>query len=513
VTAADGKAVSRARVTLSSALLARSRVVVSDDEGRFAFADVGPGEYELVVIRTGYAPVPEGQSRGVSLRLAAGQQASGVVLRLQPEGVIPGRLYDEGGSPLAGAEVEALSLRAQGGRQSLAPVAAARTDDKGEFRIAGLSAGQYYVVARDMAFSKAGDATGVQRYPATFYPGGISAATARPISVTAGQEAARIEFRVTLVRPAGISGVLRTPDKRPLTSGAVILVPRDGSILDTLPAEDVEITPDGRFTFRNVPPGAYQLRARASVDAKQAALFGSFAVQVSPGRSVEGIAVSLVPGAAIQGRVEWTGGKAPVDLRTLRVRAPFADDTAFGDSLSGTVGSDGSFRIRGVMTGRHYLTVEGLPPGSAVVGILVRGRDMLLQPIDVHETEQVNNVRIVLSSVVTDVSGVVRDPKGRPAADALVLAIPPGAPAWSGVDARFRATRADADGRYRISGLPPGTYRIAALSGSDELAAWRPDWFRRVEPHALAVTLGAADRKTLDLVAVPADAVMPSTSR
>jgi hypothetical protein len=166
-----------------------------------------------------------------------------------------------------------------------------------------------------------------------------------------------------------------------------------------------------------------------------------------------------------------------------------------------------------VMTGRHYLTVEGLPQGSAVVGIWVRGRDMLLQPIDVHDTEQLHNVRIMLSAVVTDVTGVIRDREGRPVADALVLAMPPGASAWSGVDARFHATRAGADGRYRISGLPPGAYRITALSGSDELAAWRPDWFRRVEPHALAITLGAADKKTLDLVAVPVDAVMPSTTR
>ena len=511
--AADGTALSRARVILSSSQSTSSQVAVSGDDGRFAFAEVADGSYELRVMRSGYAPAPEGQSRGLAVRVAAGQAVSGVVLRLQPESVIPGRLYDEGGSPLGGAEVEALSLRASGDRQSLVPVAAARTDDRGEFRIAGLSAGQYFVVARDAAFSKAGDAAGVLRYPATFYPGGISAAAAQPISLAAGQEAARIEFRVTLVRPAGVSGVLRAPDRRPLASGTVVLVPRDGSILDTLPAEDVEITPDGRFTFRNVPPGSYQLRARASVDSKQVALFGSFALQVSPGRDVEGITVTLAPGAEVQGRVEWSGGGPPVNLRTLRVRAPFADDTSFGDSLSGNVGADGTFRIRGIMTGRHYLTIEGLPKGSAVVGIWAHGRDMLLQPIELHDGEQLHNVRLLLSDLVTDVSGVIRDAKGRPAADALVLAMPAGAAAWSTVDARFQATRADADGRYRISGLPPGAYRVAALSGSDELAAWRTEWLRRVDPHATSVTLGAADKRTVDLVAVPADAVMPSATR
>jgi len=108
---------------------------------------------------------------------------------------------------------------------------------------------------------------------------------------------------------------------------------------------------------------------------------------------------------------------------------------------------------------------------------------------------------------------VIRDAKGRPAADALALAMPAGAAAWSTVDARFQATRADADGRYRISGLPTGAYRVAALSGSDELADWRTEWFRRVDTHATSVTLGTADRRTVDLVAVPVDTVMPSATR
>jgi len=165
------------------------------------------------------------------------------------------------------------------------------------------------------------------------------------------------------------------------------------------------------------------------------------------------------------------------------------------------------------MPGRHYFTVEGLSKPAAVVGIWVRGKDMMLVPVEVGEGEQLHNVRIVVSEMVTDLTGVVRDAKGRPAADALVLAMPPGAPAWSTVDARFQATRTDADGRYRISGLPPGAYRIAALTGSDELAAWRPEWFRRVDPHAISISLGAADKRSADLVAVPVDAVMPATTR
>jgi hypothetical protein len=43
--------------------------------------------------------------------------------------------------------------------------------------------------------------------------------------------------------------------------------------------------------------------------------------------------------------------------------------------------------------------------------------------------------------------------------------------------------------------------------------AWRADWFRRVDPHATAISLGAAEKRTVDLVAVPVDDVMPATTR
>src|SRR5215207_11722993 len=56
VTAADGTALSRARVILSSPLSSGSQVAVSGDDGRFAFAEVADGSYELRVLRSGYAP-------------------------------------------------------------------------------------------------------------------------------------------------------------------------------------------------------------------------------------------------------------------------------------------------------------------------------------------------------------------------------------------------------------------------------------------------------------------------
>ena len=318
VTAADGTAaLARQSHPVVSAARPQSRVAVSDDDGRFAFAEVAAGSYELRVMRSGYAPVPEGQSRGArgaGRRRSSRRPASSFVL--QPESVIPGRLYDEDGSPLGGAEVEALSLRASGDRQSLVPVAAARTDDRGEFRIVGLSAGQYFVVARDAAFSKAGDAAGVLRYPATFYPGGISAAAAQPISVAAGQEAARARVP-RHARQAGAG------QRRAACAGQAAAAERRGRA-GAARRLDSRHAPGRRHRYHartdgsrsaTCRPAAYQLRARAERRLRSRwRCSAASRCRSSPGRDVEGITVNLVPGADGPG----PGG---MDRRTAAGRA------------------------------------------------------------------------------------------------------------------------------------------------------------------------------------------------
>jgi hypothetical protein len=511
----NGAPVARARVILSSPALPQTRVTLSDAQGQYEFSGIPAGEYDLMAVRSGYALVG-GSARVAPVRVGGGERRTGVTLVLQAAGTIPGRLQDEDGSPLAGALVEALSLRLPGVRTPLVAAATAYTDDRGEFRLSGLAAGQYFVVARDTAFGKAGDNSGALRYPPTYFPGVVAETEARPISVLPGADSPRADFRIRIVKPAHVSGVLQAPDTRVLVSGAVVLIPRDGMTLHRSASEDVEIRPDGRFIFRNVPPGSYQLRARAATDQSQVLLFGSFAVQVDADRTVPELIVTMAAGAVVDGQVEWigTGAKAATTRSRLRVRAPFADGTSFGDALTGDVASDGTFRLKGVMTGSHFFLIEGLPEPWALTRVRVRGRDAVLQPIALHEGEHLSGVQLIVTPTVTEVSGAVADAGGGPVADALILLTPRGAVEWSRGDPRFRMARSDRAGRYRVRSLPPGAYRIAALIAVDELAAWRPEWLARIDRHSRSfVVADAAAPQTLDLVAVSPQALPAAVSR
>jgi Carboxypeptidase regulatory-like domain len=512
----EGGPLSRARVTLRSALLPEPRVLVTDGMARFSFDRLPAGDYELSFIRTGYAlsHASGGPARAVAVRLREGETRTGLSIALRRAAIIPGRLLDEDGTPLAGAEIEALSLRTADGRQSTSVVAAARSDDRGEFRLTGLPAGQYVVLARDPAFNVVGDETGALRYAPTYYPGAALATDAQPVTVTEGRESSQLEFRLRLAHPARLAGTMLPKDRRPLLSGAVILLPRDATLATALPSEDVEILPDGRFTFRNVAPGRYQIRARAEIGAKEPMLFGTYAVVVDL-HDVVNIAMPLAPGASLHGTLEWdpTSAAPPRNPSGLRVRAPFADGSSFGDSLTGEVTAPGSFAIRGGMPGAHYIAVEGLRQPWAVIAVHLRGRNVIDQPTELIEGETLRDVRIVVSASTGEVSGSVRDKSGQPAEDALVMTLPPSTHLSSPASPRFRTTRTDKDGKYRVGGLPAGDYRVAAVSGIDELVAQRREWLDRVGTAATPFNVVGKDVRTLDLTAIDAATMVSTVTR
>jgi hypothetical protein len=64
--------------------------------------------------------------------------------------------------------------------------------------------------------------------------------------------------------------------------------------------------------------------------------------------------------------------------------------------------------------------------------------------------------------------------------------------------------RPHSGGRYAVTGLPAGAYRVAAVS-TLTLDDWQsPGFLDRLAPQTTLVQIGRADRKTLDLAAISA---------
>src|ERR1035437_4061748 len=125
--------------------------VTTDAAGRFAIAGIAPGKYRLAAERSGFIVTQYGSrgpgKAGTLLTLEPGQKSSDLAMRLTPHGVITGRVLDEEGDPVPGANVQVSRQIYAQGRKQMSRTGAASSNDLGEYRVFGLAPGRYFVSA------------------------------------------------------------------------------------------------------------------------------------------------------------------------------------------------------------------------------------------------------------------------------------------------------------------------------------------------------------------------------
>jgi hypothetical protein len=511
--AADDAPVGRARVSAAADTLPEPRVTLSETNGQYSLTELPAGSYTITVTRTGFAPQTYALGRSINatpIVVGAGQAVPRIDFALVPGGSITGRVLDEDGSPFAGAIVDALVTRSDNGTDTFLSVSSSQTDDRGQFRLFGLAPGQYYVSAADPAFRAVSTPKGVLHYSPTYFPGVPFADQAKAVVVTGTGEVPKVEFRLKLVPPARVTGRLTADDGKPMFSGAIIMSPLEGAGVPMVPPRDPKLLPDGTFSFGEVVPGHYQIRARAQTDPVAVALFGTFTLQVE-GNDVLDIQMTLSQGALLDGRliVQGSRGARPPAPGSIRVRAPFIDGNAFGDSLTGTVQSDGAFALRGMMKGSHQLVVDGLPAPWVVESVSYRGNDITDVQFDVVHRQQFRDVRVTVTDVSREISGVVRNARDLPVANTGVLIFPRVPLFRARTNRRMRIAYTDRSGNFSIPGLPAGEYFAVASLAVDESDLGRRDRLLGWEPLATPFVLAAGDSRatlTLPLVAPPVPA-------
>src|SRR5438552_18542859 len=119
----------------------RTFTSITSEAGKFIIRDVPAGKYELTVTRPGYVQSDQ------SLTLEDDPRPRNVIVALNPTGAISGRIFDEFGEPVIGAEVRAMKSFYQRGGRILVPMQSAVTDDRGEYRLFWLPPGRYFVSA------------------------------------------------------------------------------------------------------------------------------------------------------------------------------------------------------------------------------------------------------------------------------------------------------------------------------------------------------------------------------
>src|SRR5688572_3324754 len=164
--------VRRVSVMLAAGQMAIPRTAVTDDEGRFAFTAVAPGNYTLVAQKPAFVPAIYGarsptDSQGVPIAVADGQRVDGLRLSIMRGAVITGTVRLPGGQPASDLSMQVMRVQVVAGRRQLAMVAApAQTNDLGAYRLFGLAPGDYVVLARASLTAMPGTAVTRQVTPA-----------------------------------------------------------------------------------------------------------------------------------------------------------------------------------------------------------------------------------------------------------------------------------------------------------------------------------------------------------
>jgi hypothetical protein len=154
VVAADtGRPVRRVHVTLSSAAPDVMLSATTADDGHFKFSDLPAGAFTLTGSRPGFIDSVFGQRQpgsgrpGSPVELIDGQKVENLSLSIARGGVITGIVTDDRGEPEFGAQVRAMRWVLRTGERALLVAATTATDDRGMYRATGLLPGDYIVSA------------------------------------------------------------------------------------------------------------------------------------------------------------------------------------------------------------------------------------------------------------------------------------------------------------------------------------------------------------------------------
>jgi carboxypeptidase family protein len=291
----------------------------TDQDGRFAFAGLRPGEYRINVERTGYAPLDE-PGRGRTVQLAEGQSIEDLQLQLQKGAVIAGRILAPSGEPEP--DVRVIALRRLEGPRTLPRLVPApmlglqQTNDLGEFRISGLAPGEYYLSATPrqsppfggpaVATAPATAGASQMTLATTFYPGTTDQAAAQPIAVARGAEVGNVSFTLLSLPAFRVTGIVVDDEGKPIAGAFVSLLPfpREPIVMGTM--DSGRSGDDGRFVIDKVVAGTY--RATAAVPIVMRAGRGGPATWSSDAATAGGVSAGVVGG--VTGGVIVSGGGA-----------------------------------------------------------------------------------------------------------------------------------------------------------------------------------------------------------
>ena len=498
VNAVTNAPVRKAVVTLRNDEHDYSYLATTDQAGHFVFTGVQPATYIIANIDAqGYRYLHSTRSKFFAsmIKVGEGQHVSGITASLTPLGAIVGRVTDEDGEPIVGANVQALRYDYALERKTLTVVSSSATNDLGEYRLYDLPPDRYFVhvvksptiVPRIPNLHKLVQETG---FADGFYPGVADVSQGSRIEVAPGAEVAGIDLRMHRSPMFHIRGGAAG------SGGAqLIALPcgenRDINVLGSI---RVDVQQDGRFDAGPLVPGVYCL------DLRRSSLYALATVAIKD-RDVEGVNVAEAAIRDVPGTIAMDGHPAGA----LAITWSAADSNRRGGM---PVRLDGSFSLR-LRPAAYHIVVSGLQPGFYLKSIQYGQDDASSGLIDLRADG--SPLTIALGDDAGQISGTVQTDKGDPAANVAVSIVPRG-PLAERLDLK-KVGNTDQSGRFHIGGLAPGEYDVLAWEDYDPAFMRAHEFLSQFSGRATAVTVHSNGNESVQLKIVPDEDIQQARSR
>lgn len=457
--------------------------VLTDYEGRFAFMNLTRGNYTINATKAGYSPGAYGRLRPNGptrpLQLDDGEKVPDATIRIFKFASISGMVMDESGEPVVATTVRVYRRALMGGRRVLQPAGnQAQTDDRGMYRIANLTPGDYALVVPVV-----------------------------PVTVPAAMQsqANRLNLQMTSQNlmssglAPGAGGQVIGPDSR------FLLQRNSGMSGDVTAAADAtgRVTGFSTVYFPNSPTAS-----------------GAEIISLGSGEERTGIAIPLrrVPTVAVSGAITSSAGPA-ADYAIRLIRSDTGDIMQEPEGALAMSDATGSFMFLAVPSGQYVIQAVRVPRQEQIVvdtprpvpaPTMINGQMVMAMPPSVQTSQvtepllwanvpvsvgdaDVHGISLTLREGLT-VSGRLDFVGSRPRPEMARLAsLPVVIEAADGRYSQFNSgptSRVQADGRFVTAGQLPGKYFIR-IGGS--VAGW---YLQSITANGVDVTDAPVDLST-----------------
>jgi hypothetical protein len=325
-------------------------------------------------------------------------------------------------------------------------------------------------------------------------------AEAQRVSIKIGQVLMGMNFAVMPSRLASIRGRVLNSRGEP-GRGMVMMVPADGMVLSFSTGPGNNIGADGSFLLANVAPGRYNINVRPMGQSGPEAEFAIAGITVGL-EDLDNVMLTTGSGVTARGVVQTDDGTPPpfrADEVQISTQSPEPAVMMAGGGAP-KINSDYTFELPSLLERRIIRGSITNQPGWFLKAVYYDDSDVIDTGIEFSPGRSYDNLRVVFSQKITELSGIVSDSRGRPVVDASVVVFTTNRDRWVSTTRYLRTVRPDTDGRYTIKGLPPGDdYVIIAVQGLESGQGGDPEFLSRAREEAKSLTLAEGEKKAFDL--------------